>query len=98
MDKKLKQIAPGLSVIRQVPLWRGDKRLYAFIHEPSGAIIHCGLLWRFEKSVVDLATKRLATMDWTKLDIGDPQSNEFYKNEFKRAIIDALAARGSWHA
>jgi len=95
MARKLQQIAPGLALIQAQPLWRGDERIYSFLHETSGAMLCCGPQWRFKRAVVDLALPHLARMDWTRLNPDDPESYEVYKNTFIRIIRDSIAlARG----
>ncbi|AZF88255.1 polyketide cyclase [Meiothermus phage MMP7] len=92
MARRVKQIAPGLSVVKTAPFWRGDDRVYEFIHEPTGAVLCCGSppLWRFKRRVVELAEPQLALLDWTNLDPDDPLNYPIYRDEFYRIIRESL--------
>lgn len=94
MARRLKQIAPGLSLVKVNPLWRGDDRVYEFLHEPSGAVLCCGMppLWRFKKRVVELAEPQLALLDWTNLNPDDPMNYVVYRDEFYRIIRESIRA------
>lgn len=96
--KRLKMVAPGLTLIRWKPLWEGDERVYSFLHEPTGLISNVPCEWgiislfRFKKSVVEHAIPALSMIDWTQLNQGDRDSLTFYQGKFQQAILDALRA------
>lgn len=92
MARRLKQIAPGLSLVKVNPLWRGDDRVYSFIHVPSGLTLAAGCppVWRVKRRVAELAEPQLALLDWTNLNPDDPINRAVYRDEFRRIIQESF--------
>jgi hypothetical protein len=80
-------------LVKVSPAWRGDDRVYEFLHEPTGMTLCWGSphLRRFKKRVVELAEPQLAQLNWENLDPDDPLNYPVYRDEFYRIMRESFA-------